>query len=217
MPQHLLATMITTTTYGTWLPGDRRGYVDKGVILPGDPVLLDLARRLLKSEPVYLTAEEQNIAFDALVRAADEFGYNLLEVSIESWHAHWLIDQKFDAVEVMVGRLKTRMRQAVNRGRIWTSGYDSRYCFDDDSINGRRRYIRNHRGWRPRPGSAPRSPTAPPWRRVLVLAQSRHVTNTPEPRRAIELSRSILFQVSTLGTHPLRGHESTLPISCPTA
>jgi len=39
--QNLLATMVTTTTYGTWLPGDVRGYVDDGVILPGDPTLLE--------------------------------------------------------------------------------------------------------------------------------------------------------------------------------
>jgi hypothetical protein len=155
MPQNLLATMITTTTYGTWLPGDLRGYVDKGVILPGDPVLLELASKLMTGEPVYLTEDEQHIAFDALVRAADEFGYDLLEASIESWHAHWLIDHKFDAVEVMVGRLKSRMRQQVDRGRIWTRGYDARYCFDDDSKNGRRQYIRRHRGWRPMPDQSP--------------------------------------------------------------
>ena len=34
MPPNVLATMVTTTSYGTWLPGELRGYVDKGVILP---------------------------------------------------------------------------------------------------------------------------------------------------------------------------------------
>lgn len=149
MPQNLLATMVTTTTYGTWLPGDLRSYVRNGVILPGDPLLLERARSLLTSDPVFLSADEQEVAFESLVRAANEFGYDLLEVSIESWHAHWLVDHKYDEVKVMAGRLKTRLRQAIGRGRIWTSGYDSRYCFDDAAVDARRRYIQSHRGWRP--------------------------------------------------------------------
>jgi hypothetical protein len=73
-------------------------------------------------------------------------------VSIESWHAHWLVDHAFDAVEVMVGRLKTRMRQAVARGRLWTAGYDARYCFDEEAVEARHDYIRRHHGSRAVPG-----------------------------------------------------------------
>ena len=35
----LLATMFTFTTYGTWLRGDRRGWVDEGRTFPANPVL----------------------------------------------------------------------------------------------------------------------------------------------------------------------------------
>src|SRR5919106_155814 len=41
-------TFVTTTSHGTWLPGNLRGYVRKGVILPGDAMLLELSRRRLK-------------------------------------------------------------------------------------------------------------------------------------------------------------------------
>jgi len=34
-----LAIMMTMTTYGTWLRGDARGWVDKGVVFPPDPDL----------------------------------------------------------------------------------------------------------------------------------------------------------------------------------
>ena len=146
--QRLLATMITTTTYGTWLPGDLRGYVERGVILPGDPNRLDRSRRLMRTDPVYLTPDEQDAVFEALQRAAHEFDYSLFAASIESWHAHWLIDHRFDAADVMVGRLKTRMRQALDRGRIWTAGYDARFCFDHEALVRRRDYIRRHCGSR---------------------------------------------------------------------
>jgi hypothetical protein len=141
--------MITTTSYGTWLPGDLRGYVDRGIILPHDPDRLQRSRRLLKIDPVILTPREQEALFEALQRAADEFHYALFAASIESWHAHWLIDHAFDAVQVMVGRLKTRMRQAVARGRLWTAGYDARYCFDEEAVEARRNYILRHQGARP--------------------------------------------------------------------
>ena len=141
--------MVTTTTYGTWLPGDLRGYVDRGVILPPDPDRLQRARRLLKTDPVYITSGEQDTLFEALQRAAREFDYTLFAASIESWHAHWLIDHAFDDVKVMVGRMKTRMRQALARGRLWTTGYDARFCFDEEAVERRREYIRRHQGSRP--------------------------------------------------------------------
>lgn len=99
--QNLLATMVTITTYGTWLPGDLRGYVKDGIILPGNPELLDSSRQRLKSPPVYLSAAEQETAFRALVHAAHEFHYG--------------------------------------------------YCFDRETVEARRRYIRRHHGWRKTP------------------------------------------------------------------
>ena len=42
-----LAILVTMTTYGTWLRGDRRGWVDDGEILPPKP-LLEAADRELK-------------------------------------------------------------------------------------------------------------------------------------------------------------------------
>lgn len=146
--QNLLATMITTTTYGTWLPGDLRGYVDHGRILPGDLETLGRNRMRMNQPTVYLNAEQQNLIFEALGRGAEEFGYELLAVSVESWHCHWFINHRHDRVATMAGRLKNRMRQAVQRGRIWTSGYDKRFCFDEKSVEARYQYIGGHRGCR---------------------------------------------------------------------
>jgi hypothetical protein len=151
MSQRLLATMITTTSYGVWPPGDLRGYVDEGVILPGNPKLLDHAKALMTSDPVYFTTAQQTILFNALVSASTRYGYQLFCASVESWHLHWLIDHGFDSAATMVGRLKTAMRKALNCGRIWTEGYDSRYCFTDRDVDTRRGYIMRHAGYRPIP------------------------------------------------------------------
>ena len=148
MPQKLLATMVTTTTYGTWLPGDLRGYVEDGIILPGNPARLEQAAQRMKGLPVLFTVEQQSILFDALRRAADEFGYELTDATIESWHTHWMCNHGYDSVETMVGRLKTRMRQALNIGRIWTEGYYNSMSFEDAIVDVRRRYIARHEGCR---------------------------------------------------------------------
>jgi hypothetical protein len=124
MQPTLLATMITTTTCGSWLPGDLRGYVENGIILPGDPQRLEqAAQRMAGKSPVLFTAVQQTKLFDALGAACREFGYELTDASIESWHLHWMCNHGFDTVATMAGRLKNRLRQALNIGRIWTAGY----------------------------------------------------------------------------------------------
>ena len=50
--------MITWTTYGTWLQGDKRGYVKDGRILEGDRTLLKLCKGLQKGQTVKLTKRE---------------------------------------------------------------------------------------------------------------------------------------------------------------
>ncbi len=145
----LLATMITTTSYGTWLPGDVRGFVERGIILGGNPKLLKHSRDLLSSSPIFFDTCQQEELFMALVSATKEFGYHLHAVSIESWHAHWIVTHGGDGVATMAGRLKTRMRQALDCGRIWTSGYGKRFCFDENALNARIDYVQRHAGNRP--------------------------------------------------------------------
>jgi REP element-mobilizing transposase RayT len=149
MEPRLLATMVTTTSYGTWLPGDLRGYVEKGIILPGNPDRFDQAvQRMAGNTPVFFAPEQQNKLFDALRDAADEFQYELTDASVESWHLHWMCHHGFDSIPTMVGRLKNRMRQAMNIGRIWTEGYYDSRLFDNTAKQSRSRYIARHAGCR---------------------------------------------------------------------
>jgi len=148
MPQRVLATFVTTTTYGTWLPGDARGFVEDDRILPSDPVRLRRAQSLMKNAPVLLSEAEQTCLFRALGAACDEFGYELTDCTVESWHVHWIVGHGFDAVPVMAGRLKTRMRQALARGRIWTDGYCHHCLYTMNEIEAVQGYIVRHSGCR---------------------------------------------------------------------
>jgi hypothetical protein len=53
-----------------------------------------------------------------------------------------------DAIDVMVGRLKTRMRQSLARGRIWTEGYCGEPLFDDVAVEQAQEYVARHEGCR---------------------------------------------------------------------
>jgi hypothetical protein len=139
-------TFVTTTSHGTWLPGDLRGYVRKGVILPGDATLLQLSRQQLKSPPVYFTLNERDLLFDALVAGCSEFHYRISDVAIELWHLHWILFHGDDSIEKVVGRLKTRMRQMLGRGRIWTEGYCAEPLFDNVAVEQAQKYIARHEG-----------------------------------------------------------------------
>ena len=145
---NVLATFVTTTSYGTWLPGDLRGYVQRGEILPANPRLVNHARAMLSQAPVTFSDVQMVLLDHAIRKAADEFGYRLTDLSIETWHLHWIIEHGFDRVDVMVGRLKTRMRQMLNRGRIWTEGYCHRCLYHGDEIVAARYYIHRHEGCR---------------------------------------------------------------------
>ncbi len=140
-------TMITTTSYGAWLPGDARGYVQRGEILPAAPRLKVHAQSLLKSEPVIFSTTEQAALYQAIVLAAYEFEYRLTDTSVEAWHLHWIVYHG-GTIKAMVGRLKTRMRQALSRGRIWTEGYNFRELKSEEELVIARKYIARHQGAR---------------------------------------------------------------------
>jgi hypothetical protein len=141
-------TLVTTTAYGTWLPGDLRGYVHRGEILPSNPRLLKAARSLMKSESVLFSAADRDCLVKAIIAAASEFKYRLTDLTVEAWHLHWIVSHGDDPPDKMVARLKSRMRQALNRGRIWTKSYCGTPLDEESAIDNARSYIAKHSGCR---------------------------------------------------------------------
>jgi hypothetical protein len=142
-----LATFVTTTSFGSWLPGDVRGYVDHGEMLPPRPLLNSHVRRQMTQPMVVFSRGDQDLLFDSLSAAALEFGYRLTDAVVEATHLHWVIRHD-DDVPTMVGRLKNRMRQRLDRGRIWTADYSHRLLFKDDELYNARNYLTKHAGLR---------------------------------------------------------------------
>lgn len=151
-----LAIMVTTTTYGTWLRGDRRGWVDDGRVLPPDPELEAVDAQRLK-HPAYRFSEDQLLPIgrmigDALVKRKSQ---HVLALTVAAWHVHLVVGATSTPIGEVVKCAKDAVRYGLRPGRpIWTTHYDKRFCFDESSVANRVRYVERHneeRGWPAKP------------------------------------------------------------------
>ena len=99
------AVLLTWTTYGTWLPGDERGFVsrvpgaDGGHVLhdiPGEPYDADDAQirneaiERMEGAPVHLNADQARILLASIAESAERHGIELLAIAIMRDHVHVL-------------------------------------------------------------------------------------------------------------------------------
>ncbi|MFO0895855.1 MAG: hypothetical protein U0836_00380 [Pirellulales bacterium] len=159
----ILATMVTLTTYGTWLRGDERGWTEDGRARDPNPQLMEADQRRLK-HPAFVFSDEilrfvgQTIG-DSLV---GRMSLPIWAMSVHNTHGHILYGPTAHSPAAVVKCAKDAARYALRVGRpLWTEGYDKRYCFDADAVRERIRYIEDHNaelGWARRPWSFVRIP-----------------------------------------------------------
>lgn len=145
MVERFEASLVTTTSHGSWLPGDVRGYVERGQTLPPAPALEAYAKQQMTTAVVKFSLAERDLLFATLRDAAHEFDYRLSDAVIEATHLHWIIWHP-DQMATMAGRLKNRMRQRLARGRIWTAGYCGSELRSLRALQQAREYLARHEG-----------------------------------------------------------------------
>src|SRR5260370_41734958 len=89
----VLAYHIVWTTYGTWLPGDSRGWVMKGVfgIQDPEPELEKSARERMAEPAVLLTPEQRQIVEKTIADHCRIRGWTLHAVSARTNHIHVVV------------------------------------------------------------------------------------------------------------------------------
>jgi|SRR5688572_8879265 hypothetical protein len=141
-----LATMLTITTYGVWLRGDARGWVDNGITFPPDPVREQLDQERMKY-PVY------KFPRDVRLEVAEAIGHSLITrlglhiyaMCLQSWHSHIVIGATIHPLALVVKCAKDAARWHLRLDRpIWGVGYDKRFCFDLKSVKNRVGYVETH-------------------------------------------------------------------------
>jgi REP element-mobilizing transposase RayT len=140
--------MVTWTTYGTWLQGDKRGYVKDGQRLEGDQRLLELCKDLQKDQTIKLTKREKEIVREAILNEAERIGQKLEALVIYTNHVHLAArscDKSVERIVSMYKSVATRaLRSCGQKGRIWTRGFNKRFCFTQQDLERKIAYIRNH-------------------------------------------------------------------------
>lgn len=141
--------MLTWTTYGTWLQGSKKGFVKDGEVR-GENVALKMdCEEKLKKKPVRLRGKEKEIVREAILEAAKRFKQNIRAIAICSNHVHIVCEYVEVPISALVSYYKNAGRTALRTkgitGKIWTRGYDKRFCFDQKALKERIKYVEKHK------------------------------------------------------------------------
>lgn len=159
--------LITWTTYGTWLPGDPRGFQTwrgetyvpppKRYAKPGERTYrpeeykfdYEIAQRSMVEDPVRLTIEQCRIAVDAIVSEVAQTSIVPAILAIGSEHSHFLA--KFGALKIRpaVGKLKAAATRelheyGIGSENVWTQGCRMKSKSTPQEFGGAFEYVLRH-------------------------------------------------------------------------
>ena len=144
-----LGYMITWTTYGTWLQGDERGYVKNGRIYPGNKDLIQTNKRAQLQDAVRLSKAQQQVVRKAITEEAALQGQRIYALAVHPTHVHVVAQYVPQPISKIVAYYKKAARLALkaldHNGRLWTNGYDKRFCFDRTTLEQRIKYVQGHK------------------------------------------------------------------------
>jgi len=140
--------MVTWRTYGSWLPGDERGYVTDGQILQGDLQILERNQKRQKLPTVKLNKKEIQLVRQVISNEAERIGHEIVALAVCTNHVHLAARTNDKLIEDIVARYKSVTTRAVwglgRKGRIWTKGYDKRFCFSEEQLTQKIHYVNKH-------------------------------------------------------------------------
>ena len=160
---------LTWRTYGSWLPGDDRGFVGPALNRtdartlandpgspphPTSPPLRDHARAVMKAEPVRLGAAQAADVFAQLRETATYRGWELLAVSVTTTHVHVVVRVEGDPDGGdILGDFKSYAGRRLNRewgrppnGSWWSESGSRRVLKDDGNVTQAVRYVAEQSG-----------------------------------------------------------------------
>jgi hypothetical protein len=150
-----LAYLVTWSTYGTWLPGDERGWVEyrHGWQLP-DPARQLEAEAKMTEDACRLDVAQRELVHKTIERHCTIRGWKLHAVNCRTNHMHVVVTANHRP-EVVRAQFKAwctrRLKELeVARGRVapirenwWAERGSQRYVNDDDSLEAAIIYVRD--------------------------------------------------------------------------
>lgn len=129
---------ITWTTYGTWLPGDGRGWRKwKSGEQGTQPLLENWCRSRMKSQPLILDWDQRKSVEEVIIDHSRIRGWHLHAVSVRSNHVHVAVTSGTNPKQVR-DQFKangTRVLRSLNPSipeKVWTRGGDIQFVDSED-------------------------------------------------------------------------------------
>jgi REP element-mobilizing transposase RayT len=158
---HPLAYHLIWTTYGTWLPGDARGWIEAGVmgVQAPDPQREEQARASMAEAAVLLTPEQREIVTETIHDHCRIRGWQLHAANVRSNHVHVVVtcactgEQARDQLKQWTSRrlsddagLTTPVARKAGRRHWWTEGGEVRSIDDHRYFDNAVEYVTNMQG-----------------------------------------------------------------------
>jgi len=122
--------------------------VKEGKILPGDEKIKEICQKLQKQPAVILNKEEKETVRQAILKESEKIGQTIKVLAVCTNHIHLVAEPCCESVEKVVSRYKNAAMFALytlgRTGRIWTRGFDKRFCFTEDELTARINYVQKH-------------------------------------------------------------------------
>ncbi|WP_390621695.1 transposase [Mariniblastus fucicola] len=136
-----LAYFLSWTTYGTWLPGDERGWNRKGEheSLPSNMAREESAIGDLNEPPFLLTPTDRSLVETTIRKHCEIRGWKLHAVNVRSNHAHVVVIDPQTRPETTVAQFKSWCTRKLkpnhpDRKRFWTEGASTRWINEDAGL-----------------------------------------------------------------------------------
>ena len=136
-----IAYFLTWTTYGTWLPGDPRGWNRKGeaASLLGNSLYNEAAKARMHEDAFLLSSTDRKLVKETLVAHCEFRSWGLHALNVRSNHLHIVVtaaDYQPDQAASQFKAWCTRKLKAAHptRKRFWTQGASCRWINSDDAL-----------------------------------------------------------------------------------
>jgi REP element-mobilizing transposase RayT len=149
MEKKIIGYMLTWTTYGTWLQGDKRGYVKNGVILSANQKLQTANRNNQKHPSIKLNTNLMLIVKNVIEKEAERIGQKIYAIAVCSNHVHLVLQKTTEKIENAVARYKNKSTYALRaigiEGKIWTRGYNKKFLYNTNELDSVIQYVQGHK------------------------------------------------------------------------
>jgi len=136
-----IAYLITWTTYGSWLPGDKRGWHcwGEGEVQPSNKLFVEMAASEMKETAFTLSSDGREIVEQTISRHCNFRSWTLCAVSARSNHVHVVVTAPGCDPKTVRNQFKawcTRYLKPCSRGRerFWTEGGSCRWINHEDDL-----------------------------------------------------------------------------------